>query len=69
MTLSVNLLSVKPKSSDRKLTSAKKSLKVKLTKKTSQVSSHEIQYFTFKKFKSAKKLTSKKAKTTSPQRS
>jgi len=39
-----------PKSSIKKLTAAKKSLKVKITKKTKQVKGYEIQYSTSKKF-------------------
>ena len=54
-----------PKTSVKKLTAAKKSLKVSINKKTTQVTGYEIQYSTSKKFKSAKKVTIKKAKTTS----
>lgn len=54
-----------PKTSIKKLTAAKKSLKVSINKKTTQVTGYEIQYSTSKKFKSAKKVTIKKAKTTS----
>ncbi len=48
-----------------KLTAAKKSLKVKIKKQTTQTTGYEIQYSTSKKFKSAKKVIIKKAKTTS----
>ena len=54
-----------PKTSLKKLTAAKKSLKVSFSKKTKEVSGYEIQYSTSKKFKSAKKITVKKAKATS----
>ena len=48
-----------------KVTAGKKSLKIKVAKKTKEVSGYEIQYSTSKNFKSAKKVTIKKAKTTS----
>ncbi len=48
-----------------KVTAAKKSLKVKLKKQTSQTSGYQIQYSTSKKFKSAKSLTVKGNKNTS----
>lgn len=48
-----------------KVTAGKKNLKIKVAKKTKEVSGYEIQYSTSKKFKSAKKATIKKAKTTS----
>ena len=54
-----------PKTSLRKLTAAKKSIKVSITKKTSQVSGYEIQYSTSKSFKNAKIKTIKRYKTTS----
>lgn len=53
-----------PKSSIKKLTTGKKSLKVAVGKQTKEVTGYEIQYSTSKKFKSAKKVTIKKAKTT-----
>ena len=53
-----------PKTGVKKLTAGKKSLKVSINKKTTQVTGYEIQYSTSKKFKSAKKVTIKKAKTT-----
>ncbi len=53
------------KTSVSKVTAAKKSLKVKLKKQTSQTSGYQIQYSTSKKFKSAKTVTIKSNKTTS----
>ena len=47
------------KTSVSKVTAAKKSLKVKLKKQTSQTSGYQIQYSTSKKFKSAKTVTIK----------
>jgi len=48
-----------------KVTAAKKSLKVKLKKQTSQTTGYQIQYSTSKKFTSAKTVTVKSSKTTS----
>ena len=54
-----------PKTKIKKLTAGKKSIKVSISKKTTQVTGYEIQYSTSKKFKSAKKKTISKNKTTS----
>ncbi len=54
-----------PKSSVKKLTAAKKSLKVYLTKKSAQVSGYQIQYSTSKSFKSSKTKTLASYKSTS----
>ena len=57
---------INPKSTSvSKLIAAKKSLKVSVKKQTKEVTGYEIQYSTSKNFKSAKKVTIKKAKTTS----
>ena len=57
---------IKPvKTTVKKLTAGKKSLKVNITKKTKQVSGYQIQYSTSKKFKSAKTKTVKGYKKTS----
>ncbi|MBO5302701.1 MAG: leucine-rich repeat domain-containing protein [Lachnospiraceae bacterium] len=48
-----------------KLTAKKKALTIKWKKQTKQTTGYEIQYSTSKKFKGAKKVTVKKAKTTS----
>ena len=48
-----------------KLTAGKKSIKVNITKKTTQVTGYQIQYSTSKTFKSAKTATVKSYKTTS----
>ena len=57
---------INPKSTKiSKVTAGKKSLKVTVGKQTKEVTGYEIQYSTSKKFKSAKKVTIKKAKTTS----
>ena len=56
---------IPPKTSIKKVTAGKKSLKVSVSKKTKEITGYEIQYSTSKKFKSAKKVTIKKAKTTS----
>ena len=53
-----------PKTTVKKVTAAKKSLKVTLNKKTSQVTGYEVQYSTSKAFKSAKTKVINKAKTT-----
>ena len=52
------------KTSVTKVTAGKKRLKVSIKKQTKQVTGYEVQYSTSKKFKSAKKITIKKAKTT-----
>ena len=54
-----------PKTSVRSLAAGKKSLKVYVTKKSTQVTGYQIQYSTSKKFKSAKTKTIKSCKTTS----
>ena len=54
-----------PKTTVKKVAPAKKSLKVSITKKTTQVSGYQVQYATNKSFKSAKSKTVKSAKTTS----
>lgn len=53
------------KTTVKKVSGAKKSMKVTITKKTTQVSGYQIQYSTSKKFTSAKTKTIKSAKTTS----
>ena len=53
------------KTSVKKITAGKKSLKVTVSKKSTQVSGYQIQYSTSKKFKSAKTKTIKSYKTTS----
>ncbi len=53
------------KTSVSKITAAKKSLKVTIKKKTTEVTGYQIQYSTSKSFKSAKTKTISKAKTTS----
>jgi len=54
-----------PKTTVKKVAAAKKSLKVTIGKKTTQVTGYEVQYSTSKKFTSAKTKVIKKAKTTS----
>ncbi len=54
-----------PKTSIKSLTAGKKSLKVSIAKKSSQVTGYEIQYSTSKKFSGAKIKTIKSYKTTS----
>jgi len=54
-----------PKTTVSKVTPAKKSLKVTLTKKTSQVTGYQVQYSTSKTFKSVKTKTISSYKTTS----
>ena len=62
----VKTFKINPKSTKiSKVTAGKKSLKVTVGKQTKEVTGYEIQYSTSKKFKSAKKVTIKKAKTTS----
>jgi len=59
-------LTINPgKTTVKKVTGAKKSVKVYVTKKTTQVSGYQIQYSTSKKFTSAKTKTISSAKTTS----
>ena len=53
------------KTTVKKLTAAKKSLKVAIAKKSTQVTGYQIQYSTSKKFASAKTKTVKNYKTTS----
>ena len=53
------------KTSVKKLTAGKKSLKVSITKKSTQVTGYQIQYSTSKNFKGAKTKTIKSYKTTS----
>jgi len=54
-----------PKTSVKKITAYKKSAKIYVNKKTTQVSGYQIQYSTSKKFTSAKTKTISSAKTTS----
>lgn len=54
-----------PKTTIKKATGATKSVKVSLTKKTSQVTGYQVQYSTSKKFTNAKTKTITSAKTTS----
>lgn len=54
-----------PKTTVSKVTAAKKSLKVAIAKKTTQVTGYEVQYATAKSFKGAKTKVVKSAKTTS----
>lgn len=54
-----------PKTTVKKVTGAKKSVKVSLTKKTTQVTGYQVQYSVSKKFTNAKTKTITSAKTTS----
>ena len=54
-----------PKTTVKKVTGASKSLKVSITKKTTQVTGYQIQYSTSKNFSGAKTKTITSAKTTS----
>ncbi len=56
---------INPPKTTAKLTAGKKSLTVKVTKKTTQVSGYQIQYSTSKNFKSSKTVTLSKSTKTS----